>query len=456
MKLITFNLSLINQGAFFASGFPPKKIFHQQPHLSRFYFFLIFFFSVCQSCISQVVFTETFGTSVTRLTSASMPSGTYAFANPTGTNNQKTIENGYYAVIDPTRIRDAWPVPMWWWWTGPQPTGNTGGGAGNPATNDHTTGDANGCVLVVNAGLTQHGFYQRTVAVTHGASYRFSLWFYLVNSGAAFDMQVRDVSTNSILATYSSGYISTEDTWTQYRFDFAVPVNCTSNTATGNIGLFIKNSYASDYGNDYYIDDIQLERITAGAEAPIICPANVLPLSLTAFQCQKTTEGTVSINWSTELETGIEQYEVERSVDGRIFNSIKTTAAENKSQASYKFTDYVPVAGNDKFYYRLKIAEQSGKISYSKIVLVTMRNNVPSLSVYPQPSVNGTVTVEWTGYDAPFDVILFQASGVKVKSYYNYSGNTIQFTQLNKGLYFVQIHSKKSGIVLNRKIIVGN
>ena len=236
-------------------------------------------------------------------------------------------------------------------------------------------------------------------------------------------------------------------------FDYAVPGNCTSNSSTGNIGLFIKNAYSSDYGNDYYIDDVQLEQITAGSEASIICPASVLPVSLTAFQCQKTTEGTVSINWSTELETDIEQYEIERSVDGRIFNSIKTTAAENKNQASYKFTDYVPVSENDQFYYRLKIAEKSGVISYSKIVLVTMRNNVPSISAYPQPSVNGTVTVKWTGY-APFDVALFQSNGVKVKSYHNYSGNTIQFNHLNDGLYFVQIHSKKSGIVLNRKITV--
>ncbi len=454
MKLISsINLYLPNQGAFSVPGFPQKKLLQRQLQLSRFYFFLIFLFSVCQPCISQVVFNETFGTSVTRLTSASMPSGSYSFANPAGTNNEKMIENGYYAIIDPTHIKDNWPVPMWWWWTGPEPTGNTSGGAGNPATNDHTEADVNGAVLVVNAGATLQGFYQRTVTVTQAASYRFSLWCYVVNSGAAFDMQVRDVSTNSILATYSSGYIGTEAVWTKYMFDFAVPANCTAPAASGNIQLFIKNSYSSDYGNDYYIDDIQLEQITAGSEASIICPANVLPVSLTAFQCQKTTEGTVSINWSTELETGIEQYEVERSVDGRIFNSIKTTAAENKTQASYKFTDYVPVAGNDKFYYRLKIAEQSGRISYSKIVLVTMRNNVPSISAYPQPSVNGTVTVKWTG-DAPFDVILFQSNGVKVKSYDNYPGNTIQFDQLNDGLYFVQIHSKKSGIVLNRKIAV--
>ena len=199
MKLIrSINLHLINQGAFVASGFPPKKIVHQQPQLSRFYFFLIFFFSVCQPGISQVVFKETFGTSVTRLTSASMPSGSYVFANPAGTYNEKLIENGHYAIIDPAHIKDDWPVPMWWWWTGPEPTGNTGGGGGNPATDDHTEADVNGCVLVVNAGSIQHGFYQRTVAVTQGASYRFSLWLYLVNSGAAFDMQVRDVSTNSV------------------------------------------------------------------------------------------------------------------------------------------------------------------------------------------------------------------------------------------------------------------
>jgi len=455
MKQIGYrSLYVRDGGRFLISVLASQVFFRWQPQLSRISFFLIFFFSVCQAGISQVVFTETFGTSVTRLSSAYMPSGSYIFANPAGSSNEKMIENGHYAVIDPAHIKDNWPVPSWWFWTGSEPTGNTWGGGGNPATDDHTTADVNGCVLAVNAGSTQQGIYQRTVAVTQGASYRFSLWFYLVNSSSTFDMQVRDVSTHDVLATYSAGYIGTEDVWTQYVFDFAVPVNCTSHAAAGNIELFIKNTYSSDYGNDYYVDDIQLEQITAGAEASIVCPAHVLPVNVTSFQCQKTAEGTVSINWSTELETDIDHYEIERSPDGRIFNSISTTAAENKSNAFYKFTDYGTAAGNDQFYYRLKIAEQSGVISYSKIVAVTMGNSSKGVSVYPQPSVNGTVTVNWTG-DGLFDIVLFQSNGIKVKSYYNYSGNTIQINQLNDGLYFLQIHSKKSGTVLNKKIAVG-
>jgi len=455
MKQIGYrSLYVRNGGRFLVSVLASQVFFRRQPQLSRIYFLLIFFFSVCQAGISQVVFTETFGTSVTRLTSAYMPSGSYNFANPAGSSNEKMIENGFYAVIDPAHIKDGWPVPSWWFWTGAEPAGNTWGGGGNPATDDHTTADVNGCVLAVNAGSTQQGIYQRTVAVTQGVSYRFSLWFYLVNSSSTFDMQVRDVSTHDVLAAYSAGYIGTEDAWTQYVFDFAVPLNCTSHASTGNIELFIKNSYSSDFGNDYYVDDIQLEQISAGAEASIVCPAHILPVNVTSFQCQRTNNGQVSISWSTEQEANIDHYEIERSIDGRIFNSIKTTAADNKINASYKFTDYVYAAGNDQFYYRLKIAEQSGEISYSKIVLVTMRNHSPSISVYPQPAVNGTLTVNWTG-DGLFDIILFQSNGLKIKSYYNYSGNTIQINQLNDGLYFLQIYSKKSGAVLNKKIAVG-
>ncbi len=454
MKRIGYrNVYLRDSGRFLVSVLPAQHFARWQPQVSRFYFLLIFFFSVCNAGISQVVFTESFGTSVTRLTSAYMPSGSYNFANPAGSDNEKVIENGYYTVIDPAHIKDSWLVPSWWFWTGAEPTGNSWGGGANPATDDHTTADVNGSVLVINAGSTQQGIYQRTVAVTQGVSYRLSLWFYLVNSSSTVDMQIRDVSTKAILATYSTGYIGTEDVWTQYVFNFAVPVNCTSRSSSGNIEIFIKNTSSSDYGNDYYVDDIQLQQIAAGTEESIICPAFVLPVSVTAFQCQRTADGMVSIYWSTEQETDIDHYEIERSLDGRSFNTIRTTAAENKSNASYKFTDYVYTAGNDKFYYRLKIAEQSGEISYSKIVLVTMKNNAESISVYPQPSVNGTVTVNWIG-DGLFDVFLFQSNAVKVKAYYSYSGNTLQFNHLNNGFYFVQIHSKKTGSVFNAKIVV--
>ncbi|TYP96705.1 hypothetical protein C7447_1061, partial [Tenacibaculum adriaticum] len=236
---------------------------------------LFFQFISLNEVKSQVIFTENFGETTTRQTSIYMPTGTFAFGDPNGTVNEKAIENNHYAVIDPNHIVDDYPNPYYWFWTGNQPVGNTGGDNGNPATDDHTTGDTNGAVLVVNAGTTLSDFYERQVSLELDQCYRLSVWMYVVNAGAQITLEAKDVSNGSVLGFETIPFTSTEDVWTEYTLDFKIPAGCTS----ADVALALRNNNSNNSGNDFYIDDIQLEKLTlcTGLEQTITCPVGKIP-----------------------------------------------------------------------------------------------------------------------------------------------------------------------------------
>jgi hypothetical protein len=377
-----------------------------------------------------------------------MPSGSFSWGNPSGTTNEKAIENNHYAVIAPANIRDDYPVPFYWFWTGPEPVGNTSGGAGNPATNDHT-GNANGAVMVINAGTTLNDFYQRQVTLVPGNSYRLSVWMYLVNASAMFSMGVKDGVTNGVLGSYTSPFISTEDSWVQYSYDFTYPSSCPVN---GNIKIFVGNAFSTLGGNDYYIDDISLTTI-AGPAPDITCPSTTLPIKLENFNATIVDDKNIKISWRTSEEVNVKNFIVEKSSDGLTFNSLKEVQPSNTTTGnSYNVIDNT-LFNTGNIYYRLKTVDYDDRKSFSKIVRINLGNTNNDIIIYPQPSQNGTVNLSWK-FKTPCNIELFEAAGKKIKSWNGYMYNTLSINNLSKGMYFVRIASKSFEV--SRKIVVGN
>ena len=93
-------------------------------------------------------------------------------------------------------------------------------------------------------------------------------------------------------------------------------------------------------------------------------PAVVPPLQLVDFNAVKATTG-AEISWKTQNEGTSTHFDVERSSDGgktySIIDSLVSTAV-----GSYSFTDVNPPADSDA--YRLKIIDNSGKITYSNVI----------------------------------------------------------------------------------------
>jgi pectate lyase len=115
----------------------------------------------------------------------------------------------------------------------------------------------------------------------------------------------------------------------------------------------------------------------------------VLPLDLIAFEAKidDKIDPSVDLKWTTTNEVNTLKFEIERSIDGKIFNKIGEIKAKNISgQNQYSFTDYSP--SNGLAYYRLKQLDQNGQFTFSEIVFIDIKNK-QTLNVYPNPVKDG-------------------------------------------------------------------
>lgn len=125
------------------------------------------------------------------------------------------------------------------------------------------------------------------------------------------------------------------------------------------------NIIASDINNGFFL----LEYV----EAPL--PVDLISFSATAE------EDRVKLQWSTASEENSELFEIQRSADGRNFETIGKVNARGNSDTTtdYLFYDNDPFSGNN--YYRLKQIDLDDKFEYSPVEVV--RFDVSVVDIYP-------------------------------------------------------------------------
>ena len=95
----------------------------------------------------------------------------------------------------------------------------------------------------------------------------------------------------------------------------------------------------------------------------------ILPVELLDFSARRVS-GSNLVAWTTTGEVNVQQYEVQRSDDGRNFYTAGTTPARNlPSVQHYELTDNKPM--NNIVYYRLRSIDIDGKFKWSGIVTVS-------------------------------------------------------------------------------------
>ncbi|MFT3910180.1 MAG: T9SS type A sorting domain-containing protein [Ferruginibacter sp.] len=112
-----------------------------------------------------------------------------------------------------------------------------------------------------------------------------------------------------------------------------------------------------------------------------------------AFKSVKATlqQKNVSVEWQTENESAISNYEVEGSADGTKFTKLSALTSKAGSGSSYSWFDLNASAGDH--YYRIKSSGVNGDKKYSSTVKVTIAGTTVAedskqLIVYPNPVKN--------------------------------------------------------------------
>jgi len=147
----------------------------------------------------------------------------------------------------------------------------------------------------------------------------------------------------------------------------------------------------------------------------------------------KENNGTTSLNWNTSRELNNLGFSVERSSDGNKFDSLAFISSQGEKGGNYSFTDTYPESGQN--FYRLKVFESTGKITFSNVVRVDIRNTTNKVSIYPNP-VSSTMNFQ-TNYNPGNAVLrIFDVSGRAVmEKTISGSGNHSIPLNLPSGMY---------------------
>lgn len=119
--------------------------------------------------------------------------------------------------------------------------------------------------------------------------------------------------------------------------------------------------------------------------------SSALPVTFTTVKAVKQGDD-VKVLWSTASEVNNAYFEVERSFDGKSFETIGTPvkgAGNSSTVRNYSYTDYNAFAsGAAAVYYRIKQVDFDNRFDHSKVVSVNGNKKQEALSeviVYPNP-----------------------------------------------------------------------
>lgn len=158
-----------------------------------------------------------------------------------------------------------------------------------------------------------------------------------------------------------------------------------------------------------------------------------LPVTLLSFTGSRC-DNKVCLLWAVDNEPGFLRYEIEKSIDGQHFSPLATVPARNTGRRDeYTATDDAPLAGDN--YYRLKLVNNDGSFSYSRIIQLNVVT-LAKVSLQPNPAGQVITAKGLRGFkqlrvvDAGGHVVLQQAVSAIVEQ--------LDISRLPKGAYILQ------------------
>jgi hypothetical protein len=210
-------------------------------------------------------------------------------------------------------------------------------------------------------------------------------------------------------------------------------------SVTTTIPFVITNDSASFAANRF--------SIVFGQNSP------TLPVVLTAVKAYQKEKG-VQVEWNTASETNIEQYEVEKSINGVDFIKANTTAVmtDNNTSHTYNWVDRNVVSGNN--FYRIKIIEKTGTVRYSPVQKVRINSANSQVTIFPNPVKENTISLQFDNLkEGDYGVKIYNSAGqLFFSSTFNHAGGSaaqaiLLEQKLATGTYTLQIFNDEGSII---------
>jgi len=195
--------------------------------------------------------------------------------------------------------------------------------------------------------------------------------------------------------------------------------------------------------------DIELTIQGPGISTQKIYCSAALPIELAYFQAVER-NGQVELNWQTITELNNDFFTLERSRDGKSWQTIRQINGAGTSTVPLVYQDWDKAPYSGVSYYRLKQTDFDGQYSYSPIEAVHINQEKMDIVVFPNP-VTHVMTVraeeqelssfrifDSTGKEVGLSDISVQKAGKEV---------IVDMSALTAGMYYVKTYNHVQKII---------
>jgi hypothetical protein len=192
-------------------------------------------------------------------------------------------------------------------------------------------------------------------------------------------------------------------------------------------------------------------------------PANPVPINLISFYGEYKNNA-ANLFWQLASNTSLQKFELEKSFNNNTWMNINTIG-KNTVSNNYTYTDALLNIG--KCYYRLKMFDKDGTVTYSNYVLLNApaKQDFVLFQNYPNPAKTSTQLAYQINTDAFVLIELFGVNGNKITTLvneqkeagtYSFMLNIEKYKLATGNYYYKMLIADKSGNTLytNTKTII--
>lgn len=184
----------------------------------------------------------------------------------------------------------------------------------------------------------------------------------------------------------------------------------------------------------------------------------LLPVSLQSFTGNRV-DKVVELSWATASETNNDYFSLERSADGRNFETITEVngAGDATTLLNYSFTDRQPLSGEN--YYRLKQTDFDGAYEYVGDIVLVKMPLANEIKIFPNPIAGEVVQVNIaTETDQLTQLEIYSINGqlMQIRQVGLYAGSQsveINASDLPRGVYLLR--TQIDGEVITTRFVKG-
>jgi len=243
------------------------------------------------------------------------------------------------------------------------------------------------------------------------------------------------------LITDSAGDIDAVASTADLMITHASGASCSTEAGLGVRSLLLP--IAASYGDDHYLEFSTPSFSAFSAHGGGL----VLPVELDYFRADED-NGIVDLQWASLSEGNLDYFEIEHSMNAIDFNYLSQHSAHGIDGSQYNHSHINAKEGLN--YYRLKMMDNHGALSYSNIISVQLER--PSIAQVIYDSITQEVEVVFASDGSPARVDIYDSTGrhwdkLQIQTSQGMTATKISIRHLPQQVYYVRINQGGNSLV---------